>query len=122
MREHIRLKYAPSADLLVRSAAAARRRAWAARLAQRLVLPLITLPPVILVPGHKPIQLAKWATVGKRDMSAPVSLMTASAVVTSMPSMRVRSTPHILNSWGRSEERRVGKEYTAEWCGSSDEM
>jgi hypothetical protein len=42
-------------------------------LAQRLVLPLITLPPVILVPGHKSIQLAKWPTVGKRDMSAPVS-------------------------------------------------
>ena len=31
-------------------------------------------------------------------MSALVSLMTASAVVTSIPSMRVRSTPHILNS------------------------
>ncbi len=49
MREHMRLKYAPSADWLVRNAAAASRKAWAARLAQRLVLPLITLPPVILV-------------------------------------------------------------------------
>jgi hypothetical protein len=55
---------------------------------------LITLPPVILVPGHKPIQLAKCPTVGKRDMSAPVSLTTASAGVTSMPSMRVRSVAH----------------------------
>jgi hypothetical protein len=27
--------------------------------------------------------------------------MTARAVVTSMPSMRVKSTPHILNSWVR---------------------
>ena len=90
--EHMRLKYAPSADWLVRSAAAASRSAWAARLAQRLVLPLKTLPPGILVPGHKPIQLAKCPSVGKRDMSAPVSLMTASAVLTSMPSMRVVTT------------------------------
>ena len=34
-------------------------------------------------------------------MSAPISETTASAVVTSMPSMRVRSTPHILNSCSR---------------------
>ncbi len=45
----MRLKWAPSADLLLRSAAAANRRAWAARLTTRLVLPLITLAPVILV-------------------------------------------------------------------------
>ena len=84
MREHMRLKYAPSADWLVRNAAAARRRAWAAWFAQRLVLPLITLPPVILVPGHRPNQEVKCLTVVKRDMSAPVSLMTAIAVVTLM--------------------------------------
>ena len=29
-------------------------------------------------------------------MSVPISEITANAVVTSMPSMRVRSTPHIL--------------------------
>ena len=57
----MRRKYAPKADLLVRSAAAAKRRAGAARLAQRLVLPLITLPPVILVPGNKPILLVALA-------------------------------------------------------------
>ncbi len=34
-------------------------------------------------------------------MSVPVSLMTASAVVTSIPSIRVNSTPHILKSWVR---------------------
>ena len=50
--EHMRLKYAPSADWLVRSAAAASRNAWAARLAQRLVLPLKTLPPVGLLAGQ----------------------------------------------------------------------
>ena len=51
IREHIRRKYPPRAGLLLRSAAAARRKAWAARLATRLVLALMTLPPVILVPG-----------------------------------------------------------------------
>ena len=59
MREHILRKYAPRADLLLRSAAAARRRACAARLTTRAVLPLMTLPPVILVPGHRPSQDAK---------------------------------------------------------------
>src|SRR5664279_1801696 len=96
IRAHMRLKYAPSADWLVRNAAAAIRKAWAARLATRLVLPLMTLPPVIFVPGHKPSQLAKCPHEGKRDMSAPISEITARAVVTLMPSMRVRSTPHIL--------------------------
>jgi hypothetical protein len=27
------------------------------------------LPPVIFVPGHRPIQLAKCLSLGKRDMS-----------------------------------------------------
>ena len=94
----MRRKYAPSAEWLVRSAAAASRSAWAARLAQRLVMPLRPKPPVILVPGHKPIHDAKCLSLAKRDMSVPVSLMTASAVLTPRPSMRVRSTPHILNS------------------------
>src|SRR4051794_17165101 len=97
LREHNRRKYAPRADLLLRSAAAARRKAWAARLTHRLVLPLITLPPVILVPGHKPSHDVKCLTVGNLDISCPISESTTSAVVTSMPSMRVRSTPHILN-------------------------
>lgn len=98
MREHMRLKYAPKADWLLRRTAAASRNAWAARLTTRFVLPFMTLPPVILVPGHKPNQLVKCPTVAKRDISAPVSQITASAVLTSMPSMRVKSTPHILNS------------------------
>ncbi|MCY1370248.1 hypothetical protein D9M69_573330 [compost metagenome] len=67
-------------------------------MAQRLVLPLMTLPPVILVPGHKPSQEAKCLSLGNLPMSAPTSETTTSAVVTSMPSMRVRSTPHIWKS------------------------
>jgi len=69
--------------------------------ALHLVLPLMTLPPVILVPGHSPNHEAKCLSDGKRDISAPTSETTAKAVVTLMPSMRVRSTPHILNSWAR---------------------
>jgi hypothetical protein len=46
---------------------------WAARLAQRSVLPLSSLPPVILMPGHRPSQEVKCMTEGKRDMSAPIS-------------------------------------------------
>ena len=72
IREHILRKYAPNADSLLRGASAARRNARAARLAQRLVLPLSSLPPVILVPGHKPNQEVKCLMVGKRDMSTPV--------------------------------------------------
>jgi len=98
MREHILRKYAPRADLLLRSAAAANRRARAARLSTRWVLPLITLPPVILVPGHRPSQDVKRSRVGKGDLSEPTSETTASAVVTSTPSMRVRSTPYLLNN------------------------
>jgi len=48
-------------------------------------------------PNHE----AKCLSDGKRDISAPTSETTAKAVVTLMPSMRVRSTPHILNSWAR---------------------
>ena len=74
----MRPKYAPSADLLERKAAAAERSACAARLATRLVLPLIILSAVILVPGQRPNQLAQCPTVGRRDISAPVSEITAS--------------------------------------------
>jgi len=75
------------------------RSACAARLAVRLVLlPLSTLPPLILVLGHTLSQLEKCPIVAKRDLSAPVSESNASAVLTSMPSMRVRSTLHILYS------------------------
>ena len=56
------------------------RNAWAARLAQRFVFPLITLPPVILVPGHRPSQLVKCLTLGKRPMSEPISEMTVYSV------------------------------------------
>jgi len=72
-------------------------------LATRAHLPLMTLPPVILVPGQSPSQEAKCLSLGNLAMSAPTLLTTTSAVVASMPSMRVRSTPHMPNSrWRRS--------------------
>jgi hypothetical protein len=45
-----------------------------------------------LVPGHKPSHEAKRLSLWKRDMSVPSSETTTSAVVTSMASMRERST------------------------------
>jgi hypothetical protein len=43
----------------------ASRKACAARLTTRLVLPLMTLPPVILVPGHRPSHDVKCLMVGE---------------------------------------------------------
>ena len=51
-------KLAPSADWLERMAAAASFKTCAARLAQCLVLPLMTLLPIILVPEHTALQVA----------------------------------------------------------------
>ena len=67
------------------------------------------------VPGHSPSQRVKWRTDGNCDISAPVSEMTASAVVTSMPSMRVRPTPRILNSWVRRSATRTRGSSTRRW-------
>lgn len=70
-----------------------------------------TLPPLIFVPGEGPGQEVKCLTVAKRLMSHPTSLMTVIAVVTSMPSMRVRSTPQILkrsaHTWNFGALRRL---------------
>ena len=63
----------------------ASRSVCAAWFAQRLVLPLMTLPAVILVPGHKPSQQAKCLSGGNRLMSVPISPTTTNAVVTSVP-------------------------------------
>ena len=69
------------------------RSAAAALFAFRVVLELITLPPLTLLLGLNPNQEAKCFTVGHRLMSVPVSLTTFSAVYASTPSIAVRSTP-----------------------------
>ena len=59
-------------------------RTWeacAARLELGSVRPLSFLPPLILVPGARPSQLAKCLLVGKAVRWAPVSDTTAIAVV-----------------------------------------
>ena len=52
------------------------------------------LAPVIFVFGHRPSHEAKCLSLANLLMSVPTSLAITSAVVTSMPSMRVRCTPH----------------------------
>ena len=69
--------------------------AWATRLAVRFVAPDNSLPSEILVPGHKPSHEAKCLALLERARSGPTSAMTFNAVVVSMPSMAVRSTPQM---------------------------
>ena len=52
-----------------------------------------TFPPLILVPGQSPSHEVKCLTVGKADKLIPTSLTIFIAVLVSIPSMRVRSTP-----------------------------
>ena len=86
----------------------------AARLLLLWVAADMILPPEIFVPGHNPSHDAKCLASLKRDKSAPIpapvpdsalpppslasSASTLNAVVTSMPSIRVKSTPHICNN------------------------
>jgi hypothetical protein len=67
--------------------------AWRARLAERLVAADSTLPPLILVPGHRPNQEQKCLTLAKRLRSVPISDSSFITMLTPRPSIRVRSTP-----------------------------
>src|SRR2546423_9594429 len=69
--------------------------------------------------GHSPSHDAKCASVFQRVMSTPTSLMTVWATPTSMPSIRVRSTPLMRDSsqprsncgaWLPALRRRLGPE------------
>jgi len=62
---------------------------------------LITLPPVMVLWGHKPSQEAKFFSVFQRVMSRPTSEMIVCEVTTSMPSMLVRSAPLMRYSSSR---------------------
>jgi hypothetical protein len=82
--------------------------AWRARLAERLVPADSTLPPLILVPGHKPSQEQKCLTVAKRLRSGRSRSGSSSPIVTPSPLMRVRSTPAQLAScWRTSNSARA---------------
>jgi hypothetical protein len=71
------------------------RNAVATRLATRRVPRPKTLSPLIRLSGQSPSQDAKWDSVFQRVISSPTSLTIVWATMTSMPSMRVRSTPVI---------------------------
>src|SRR5487761_2008136 len=64
-----------------------------ARLAQRLVPDESTLPPLILVAGHRPSHEQKCLTLAKRLKSVPISDSSFITTVTPRPLMWVRSTP-----------------------------
>src|SRR3972149_3524696 len=92
-RDLSRREKAPRAERQWEGLWAGTRRAAAARFAQGFVRPLSRLPPEILLPGHSPSQDAKCFSDGQRVMSRPISPRIVRAVVSAIPSMRVRSTP-----------------------------
>src|SRR5664280_2310015 len=49
------------------------------------VRPDLCLPADSLLPGHKPAHDARWAAVGKRDMSTPISEMITCAARSPIP-------------------------------------
>src|SRR5664279_1820701 len=69
------------------------RRAVAARFTTWRVPRPTTLSPVIRLSGHNPNQEAKWLSVFQRPISSPTSAKIVCATMTSIPSIRVRSTP-----------------------------
>jgi hypothetical protein len=57
--------------------------------------------PLTLLSGQRRNQETKWSSVRHLLMSQPASLIAVGAVITSMPSIRVRSTPVIRNKPAR---------------------
>src|SRR5437016_6840174 len=63
----------------------------------------MTLSPLMRLSGHSRSQETKWFSVCHLLMSHPASLMMVVAVMTSMPSIRVRSVPVRRNNpWRKS--------------------
>ena len=55
------------------------------------VLPRKCLPALSLFPGHTPAHEANWSSLGKTDMSAPISAKMTAAPCSLMPGMVCRS-------------------------------
>src|SRR5262249_59901840 len=70
--------------------ASARHNAAAARFDGGSVRSESARPPLILCRGLRPSQLVKCLTLAQRLMSTPISPSTCNAVVSSIPSIRVR--------------------------------
>src|ERR1700736_2600661 len=89
---------APRYVLLNRKVLAAIRNALVARLlVGSRPLPM-TLSPLILLSGHSRSQETKWCSVFHLVISHPASLRIVIAVITSIPSIRVRSAPVMRNN------------------------
>jgi hypothetical protein len=65
----------------------------------------IVLSPLILLSRHSRSQETKWSSVFHLLISDPASLRIVIAVMTSMPSMRVRSVPVMRNNPVRKSNR-----------------
>ena len=65
----------------------------------------LILPADLLCCGHSPSQLQKCFTLGNRLRSGPISLRIVNAVVTSIPSIAVRSTALIRCRGARAGRR-----------------
>src|SRR5437879_13726358 len=61
----------------------------------------ITLSPLTLLSGHSRSQETKWCSVFHLLISHPASLRIVIAVITSIPSIRVRSVPLMRNNSAR---------------------
>src|SRR6266508_602302 len=59
--------------------------------------PLRRLPADSLLPGANPVQAARWAAVGNRAMSTPISEMTTVAARSPTPGMVIRSCACAVN-------------------------
>src|SRR5262249_36810139 len=92
-RAFIRRKNAPQALWLGCRAAAAKRSAVAAPLAQDVVRRLRIWPPETRWGGQRPNHDVKCFTVGQRLISTPISLRMPKDVVSSRPSRWLKSTP-----------------------------
>src|ERR1700730_13864506 len=93
-----RLNFAPRYVLLRHKLVAAMRKAVAARFSTWRLPRWYTLPPVILLFGDSPSQEAKFPSLGHLLMSRPTSAMMVCAIITLIPSIRVRSIPLIRYS------------------------
>src|SRR5215471_8825506 len=88
---------APKYVSLARKVLAAIFKALVARLLVGMRPFPMTLPPLILLSGLSLSQETKWFSVFHLLISPPTSLRTVIAVMTSMPSIRVRSVPVMRN-------------------------
>src|SRR5260370_32175857 len=98
---------APRYVLLSRNVVAAIFSAMVALLLVRSrPFPMI-FSPLMRLSGHSRSQETKWCSVSHLLISHPASLMTVVAVMTSMPSIRVRSAGHAKQAFAQIKLRLI---------------